>query len=395
MKVLHISTSDSGGAGGCARRINAALFDEGVDSRMLVYRKKSKDDRVVRYSHLGYRIERLMKDLGFKTSDMKDISALKAWRPNVYTLPVSKHDLSRHPLVKEADIIHLHWINNFVDYPSFFKNVDKPIIWTLHDENLFHGVAHYDDPAIKNEAIEIKFRKLKEKCLSVLDNLHIVFLSEYMKRQYVDEPVITSASKYIINNMVDCSVFAGIDKNVARERFNIPSDVKVISFVADNISDNRKGLTNLLEAIKKTGRDDIVVLAVGANRDGTDFDGVVQTGRLSGAGEMSAAYSAADLFVMPSLAEAFAQSPIEAMACGVPVVMTPISGSDELIKDYNGIRCADMSIEALSVAINEALSRNYDPKAIRVDVESRFSPYAIASRYIEVYNHALTACKSK
>ena len=54
-----------------------------------------------------------------------------------------------------------------------------------------------------------------------------------------------------------------------------------------------------------------------------------------------------------------------------------------------------MSIEALSVAINEALSRNYDPKAIREDVESRFSPYAIASRYIEVYNHALTACKSK
>lgn len=76
---------------------------------------------MVRYSHLGYRIERLMKDLGFKTSDMKDISALKAWRPNVYTLPVSKHDLSRHPLVKEADIIHLHWINNFVDYPSFSK----------------------------------------------------------------------------------------------------------------------------------------------------------------------------------------------------------------------------------------------------------------------------------
>lgn len=393
MKVLHISTSDSGGAGGCARRINAALFDEGVDSRMLVYRKKSKDDRVVRYSHLGYRIERLMKDLGFKTSDMKDISALKAWRPNVYTLPVSHHDLSRHPLVKEADIIHLHWINNFVDYPSFFKNVDKPIIWTLHDENLFHGVAHYDDPAIKNEAIEIKFRKLKEKCLSDLDNLHIVFLSEYMKRQYADEPVIASASKYIINNMVDCSAFAEIDKNVARERFNIPSDAKVISFVADNISDKRKGLTNLLEAIKKTGRDDIVVLAVGANRDGTDFDGVVQTGRLSGAGEMSAAYSAADLFVMPSLAEAFAQSPIEAMACGVPVVMTPISGSDELIKDYNGIRCTDMSVEALSIAINEALSRNYDPELIRNDVESRFSPHAIASRYIEVYNHALTAYK--
>lgn len=393
MKVLHISTSDSGGAGGCARRINGALCDEGVDSRMLVYRKKSKDDRVVRYSRLGYRIERLMKDLGFKTSDMKDISALKAWRPNVYTLPVSKHDLSRHPLVKEADIIHLHWINNFVDYPSFFKNVDKPIIWTLHDENLFHGVAHYDDPAIKNEAIEIKFRKLKEKCLSGLDNLHIVFLTEIMKSQYVDDRIIASASKYVIHNMVDCSKFVPVDKFDSRKKFSIPSDAKVITFIADNISDKRKGLTNLLEAIKKTGRDDIVVLAVGANRDGTKFERVVQTGRLCSEVELSMAYSAADLFVMPSIAESFGQTPLEAMACGIPVVMTPIGVSDELITKDNGIRCADMSVEALSVAINEALSRNYDPELIRNDVESRFSPHAIASRYIEVYNHALTALK--
>lgn len=394
MKVLHISTSDSGGAGGCARKINAALCEEGVDSRILVHRKKSKDERVVQYRRLGYRIERLIKDLGFKTSEMKEISALKSKRPNVYTLPVSKHDLSSHPLVKEADIIHLHWINNFVDYPSFFRNVNKPIIWTLHDENLFHGVAHFYDPEIKNEAVEIKFRKLKEECLSELDNLHIVFLSEYMKRQYGNATVIANASKRVINNMVDCSTFVRLDKISAREKFGIKPESKVITFVADNISDPRKGLSNLLEAIRISGRNDIVVLAVGANRDGVDF-GVVQTGRLSGANEMSAAYSAADLFVMPSLAEAFAQCPIEAMACGIPVVMTPVSGSDDLITEDNGIICTDMSVEALSVAINNALSRDYNPDYIRKDVESRFSPHAIASSYIDVYREALNMFKSK
>jgi hypothetical protein len=44
---------------------------------------------------------------------------------------------------KEADIINLHWVANFIDFQSFFRYNDKPIVWTLHDANPFTGGCHY------------------------------------------------------------------------------------------------------------------------------------------------------------------------------------------------------------------------------------------------------------
>ena len=64
------------------------------------------------------------------------------------SLPTSIFDVSKSNLVKEADIIHLHWVGDFVDLPSLSKKVNKPIVWTLHDENLFCGIRHYEEPDV-------------------------------------------------------------------------------------------------------------------------------------------------------------------------------------------------------------------------------------------------------
>jgi hypothetical protein len=42
--------------------------------------------------------------------------------------------------VMKADIIHLHWIADWLDYTTFFGAVKKPIVWTFHDENPFRGI---------------------------------------------------------------------------------------------------------------------------------------------------------------------------------------------------------------------------------------------------------------
>jgi glycosyltransferase involved in cell wall biosynthesis len=101
-------------------------------------------------------------------------------------------------------------------------------------------------------------------------------------------------------------------------------------------------------------------------------------------------YSAADYFVMPSYQEAFAQTSIEAMACGTPVVSFPCSGVHDLINKENGVICEDFTVDALVKGIKLAMSRNYDRKAIREDVINRFSYNKIAKQYLELYETILS-----
>ncbi|TAE46946.1 MAG: hypothetical protein EAY69_07690, partial [Cytophagales bacterium] len=61
-----------------------------------------------------------------------------------FTFTESAYNILSHHLVKEADIIHLHWVAHFLDYASFFKKINKPVVWTLHDKNPLNGGFHYD-----------------------------------------------------------------------------------------------------------------------------------------------------------------------------------------------------------------------------------------------------------
>ena len=109
------------------------------------------------------------------------------------------------------------------------------------------------------------------------------------------------------------------------------------------------------------------------------------TGAIANPRLLSIAYSAADLFVMPSYQEAFAQTPLEAMACGRPVVAFPCSGTDELINDANGVRCQEFTEESLSAGIMSALSAKYNREAIRQDAIERFNTDKIANQYVDLY----------
>lgn len=97
---------------------------------------------------------------------------------------------------------------------------------------------------------------------------------------------------------------------------------------------------------------------------------------------------------MPSKKEAFAQTPIESMACGVPAIVFPVSGTDELITPQNGVQAIDFTDKSLEEAISQAMSVTYDGKAIRQDMIERFSPKVIAKKYINFYEQMLNEPQS-
>jgi len=302
------------------------------------------------------------------------------------TLPTSVFDISDHPLVREADILHLHWINKFVDYPSFFKKVQKTTIWTLHDENLFYGIAHYSQHRIAGEALETKYYEIKLKAVRQIKNLGIVFLSKWMQQQFAGHEMIRGRFSTVISNAVDCREFHPVDKKRARAMFGIDENAIVFVFVSVALSDARKGLGILAATLAKMKIPRAMILAVGANEECARWPLVKSVGPIYDTERLSAAYSCGNYFVMPSQQEAFAQTPMEALACGVPVIAFPVSGTGELITETNGVRCKGFASADLEEGIRRAMNVTYDATAIRKDMMERFSPERIARKYLNLYN---------
>lgn len=410
MRVLHIATMDHGGAGIAVRRIHKSMLRQGVDSQMMVRFKNSDDDTITAaqpnmglYQPSSIPIVRKARQILRRRGRCltlveryeRQLNVLDRVYGAAYTLPVSNFDLSQHPLVQQANILHLHWVENFIDYPTFFDRINKPIVWTFHDENVAFGGFHYSDEAVRLKepfaAMESDFVKIKKDALADgRHNIHMVALSKMMKQFYRQHSLFPSYPVEIIHNGFEPEQFAILDRSFCREALNIPQDKTVISFCATDINDNHKGLKPLLQSLANiTGKHNFLLLCVGKGTLPTCDFPVIGTGPIANPRLLSIAYSASDLFVLPSFQEAFAQTPLEAMACGCPVVAFPCSGTDELINSQNGIRCADFTTESLSAGINKALNQAYNRQAIRDDAVKRFNIDHIAKQYIDLYSRCI------
>ena len=147
MKIAMISTSDlQGGAAIAALRLAEALdTTDDIQVNFLVKEKLSDKDFVVATNSSKIQIYRGRLNFALEKASFLPYEANKAIR-FFYSNPNFGQDLSKLPEVKEADIIHLHWVNKgFISFRSLEKLIalGKPIVWTLHDMWAFTGGCHY------------------------------------------------------------------------------------------------------------------------------------------------------------------------------------------------------------------------------------------------------------
>ena len=381
---------DGGGAGLCCIRIHQSLLNMGIESKVLVLKKTTKSPEVYQYGNLIEKIARIPSKIcrlaSCQITDRNKIINLMRTNHTAYSLPVSPIDVTKHKLISWADIIHLHWVNNYVDLPSFFQKVRKPVIWTLHDENLFYGIAHHHKSILPNNPLEIKYRDIKRRAIQNAANLTIVFLSKMMYDKFGGEDFIGNRKKIIINNAVNANSFVPHNREKMRDKYNVDREKTVFAIMANDIGDPNKGLKVLSESLCEIDPDRFEILAIGGNPQNVHYPLVHSVGNISSQSVLSELLSSADYFAMPSYQEAFPQSPMEAMACGLPVVAFPVSGTYEMMNENNGVVCDDFTKKSLKGGITRLLSKKYDANCIRQDMINRFAPEIIAQKYFALYN---------
>ncbi|KQS30675.1 glycosyltransferase [Dyadobacter sp. Leaf189] len=404
MKILHISCFDNGGAGTAAVRLHKGLLSLGVESKMLVLEKRTDTPEVypLRKTNKYFVLfQRVLKKLGFPvTLEHYNDNRQRKFDGEFDYFSFAKTsftELVNHPLVEECDVINLHWVANFLDYDSFFKRINKPVIWTQHDMNAFQGGFHYKDDDIRNRDILFDVNdeqyQCKLKALEQLpsDSLTVVSPSKWMMSEASDSQILGRFSHKHIPNGIDTSLFNnknGSESNL-KSKFGFDSEKITVLFVSESIGNPRKGfdlLANLTADWMLTEICEFV--AVGNIKSGQKLPGVKYLGSIHSEMLLSEIYSAADIFLLPSREDNLPNVMLESLACGTPVVAFSVGGmKDHIFNGYNGYLSGELSAAGLHNAFIKCINEinSLDHEAISLDARRKFSLERQAKSYLTLY----------
>lgn len=417
MRVLIINTSErAGGAAVAASRLMDALNNNGVKAKMLVRDKTTENLSVVslkpspllRWHFLWERLVIFCR-LHFSKAHLFEIDIAN-----------SGTDITRLKEFQEADIIHLHWINQGMLSLNVIKKIlrsGKPVVWTMHDIwpataicHLTLGCRHFTKACQhckylpkggSDNDLSAKVWQQKQKMLRD-HTIYFVACSRWLEGEAKASALLKEQQITNIPNAIDTRIFSPGSQIEARRELQLPEDKKLLLFVCQRVTNQNKGMQYLIDAcqqLKKQYPDmqdttGIVILGGHADEvsDQLPFP-AYPLGYVNDERQLVNIYRAADAFVLPSLSENLPNTIMEAMACGVPCIGFRVGGiPEEIDHQKNGYVAAYRDASDLARGIrwllNEADHDELSQQAIK-KVMRNYTPTSVAMRYIEVYQHAL------
>ena len=395
--ILHINTTDS--TGGAAKIANDLFLKQrklGIDSKMLVALKKTKNEEIF---EIPLNTSKKQHFLKFAQDKLQ-------WQDFFH---LSSKDILECEIFKTSDIIHLHNLHGgyFSPFAVYLFGQEKPVVWSLHDMQSFTGhCAHAFDcekwktgcgecpqlsayPSISIDTSDFIW-KTRQKIYSK-SNLHIVVLSNWL-REKVEKSILSNQHIYTIHNGIDTSIYTKVDKVKAREKLNIPLESKVVLFSADMGTQNPyKGGAFVTEIIEKCNEIDVLFINIGGKKDIIKTSTNWEIPYVLDPHEMAQYYSAADLYLYPTLADNCPLVVLEAMSCGLPVLTFETGGVPELVSHMNTGYIADYkSFEDLNKGFkllleNEKLRVEMGQNGIK-RVNENFTIEIMNEKYMKIYS---------
>lgn len=300
------------------------------------------------------------------------------------TVPFSPYRLEDHPLIQQADIVHLHWVSELVD-ARFFKNLNKPLVWTFHDMNPLMGVFHYTTDIgqadKKLKVLDALFRSHKARQYRSINKLTVVSPSEWLKQAALQSTMFPQDSFMRIANPISFQY-----KTEVKDVFS--NDHKALC-IAHDLRIPRKGMHLLQEALNSIHISiDLSTLGKGELNCTNPKIHVNALGAAKSPEEIMECYANSDVLILPSIEDNLPNTMLEALSVGTPVVAFNTGGMAETIKPgFNGLLAPEMTAESLAETLNKFFKEKhtYNRNAIREDAKLQFEAASQASKYLEVY----------
>jgi glycosyltransferase involved in cell wall biosynthesis len=194
-----------------------------------------------------------------------------------------------------------------------------------------------------------------------------------------------------IANGLDLEAFAPGDRLAARRALDLPEDASVLLLACADFRDPRKGAAVFLEALRladvgRMGRP-LTVLTMGREADWPPQWSTVANVRHVPLGFVAARedqvriYNAADLTVLPSLADNLPNTLLESLACGTPVCALALGGMADIVTPDVGSLAPEPTPEALARELEKLLENPPDRAVCRARAEERWDIVRQVQRY--------------
>jgi glycosyltransferase involved in cell wall biosynthesis len=222
-------------------------------------------------------------------------------------------------------------------------------------------------------------------------NVSIATPSHWLSKESQSSSIFSTFNHYVVPNGVDSKVYNTVDKDSARAKLGLPSDKKIVLFVSDSLKTSRKGFAVLMDALhqlKARGEYLLCMIGSGETEHIAAELATHSLGYIHNEEAISEAYSAADIFVIPSLADNLPNTVLESLMCGTPVVGFPVGGIVDMIQHgKNGLLCSEVSSTSLAESLQLAFSGNFtfDSAEIRKDAIKRYDIRMQVRNYADLY----------
>lgn len=410
MKVLFLNRSDTtGGAAVASVRLLDALIEQGMDANMLVLEKNGNNRHVHRLS-----LPKWQKGRSFLSERLEIFARNGFDRSKLFRVSTASYgvDISAHPLLEEADIVHLHWINQgFLSMDTIQRLAKtKRLFWSMHDCWPATGICHLPAECSRFESScshcpqinskrpdDLSSKLFAQKQILNRNRIDYLAVSQWQADLLARSALLAHQSIQVLHNPIDLDLFS--PKALPADLQPLFRNVRYpMMMVAARLDDRVKGLDLCIAFLEKAKSlyPDLMqqakLILVGKLRDKsllTRFPiAVHQLEQVRDLSQLVALYSASRLLLSCSRVETFGQTLSEAIACATPVLSFDSGGqSDIVIPAVNGYLAPACDTDRMASLLPLAfeLSASAAARQRCRDTAYRFSSASIAQRLLSLY----------
>jgi len=422
LKVVHLNTYDgNGGAGRACMRLNRALLSQNIDSKIIVHYKFGKNPQIGDFNtNLVQKAWTAATILLERVWAKRYLKAVKT----PFSFAWFGRSVIHHPEVKNADIIHLHWVNHgFLDpkHLAEIAKLNKPVVWTFHDSNAFTGGCHVrytcdhferkcgDCPLLKNPSANDYSHRIWKQKNGAYQKLgfDVVAPSTRMLGSVFRSSLMKGRTVAQIPNTLETDIFKPQNKTEAKRKAGLPEDKFILlSGFMPSRKDMHKGTSYLMESLEllktrlgeKADQVELVVFGNRYNNNLPDFPfKTTFLGKINDDEHLALCYAAADAFLIPSLEDNLPYTVMESLSCGTPVIAFTTGGIPDMVThEENGYlatyRSSESFADGMEWVINHPDRKQLNQNA-RQAVMDKFSEPIIAQKHVDLYKQLIKSTR--